>query len=129
MAERNIKIVETKTGRVPVPWVKFCAKCRWRSSNPEDLIAKRVEYRKLGANGRAIRSRVTGYLCMRCLDEEPEYNLPRLRPFADASVERYEMPDIERPLSELERAERDRLRARDADRYAGLNAIAQKIIQ
>lgn len=49
-----------------------------RTVQRDNLRAKRVQFLKLGRNGRVIHSRVIAFLCLSCIEKDPDYQRPRL---------------------------------------------------
>lgn len=50
----------------------------------EDLTVRKITFLEMGAGGKTIRSRVTGWLCPRCVVSDLDWNRP---PFAASSKE------------------------------------------
>lgn len=44
----------------------------------DNLRVKRIQFMKLGRNGRVIQSRNVAFLCLRCVDKDPDYTRPPL---------------------------------------------------
>lgn len=44
----------------------------------ENLRVKRVQFLKIGRNGRIIRSRNVAFLCLSCMEADPDYLRPAL---------------------------------------------------
>ena len=65
----------------PIPYV--CAGCQL-TFQKEELVAKRVQYREMGSDGKVIMTRVISWLCrvppsggQSCLDLDPDFHRPK----------------------------------------------------
>lgn len=50
-----------------------CHRCL-KQFDRETLRAKKVQYLMMGRNGKVIRSRVIEWLCVPCMEKDPDYN-------------------------------------------------------
>lgn len=56
-----------------------CTRCNTPTSR-DDLIVKKSLFTEMGEGGRSVRSRVTDWLCQKCREEDPDWNLPKFNP-------------------------------------------------
>lgn len=42
----------------------------------DKMLAKKVQFVELGQNPKVYRSRIVGWLCMECVSNDPDFNLP-----------------------------------------------------
>lgn len=71
---RPVKIV-TRLSRPNIDYrCDTCGKRRKR----EELMAKMIQWRGMGAKGGVVRSRVVSWECKSCMKKDPDYNRTRL---------------------------------------------------
>lgn len=54
-----------------------CTRCGTPTER-EDLVVKRVRFSKMGRGGALLRSRTAGWLCSKCLEDDPDWNAEKL---------------------------------------------------
>lgn len=55
-----------------------CTVCK-ETKDREDLVAKKINFVKLGVGGRLVRSRTKHWLCPECLEDDPDWDLEDFR--------------------------------------------------
>lgn len=69
----NEKVVELNKSRRNIKYI--CDRCK-KPVGKKNLRAKRVQFREMGEHGKVLQTRVTEWICVPCMLEDPDYQRP-----------------------------------------------------